>query len=948
MKSLSFPHGTAQSRALAILVALAGGPVAAQAQVAPAAGSPYAPGVDHAANGTPVVNIEAPNQRGVSHNQYHDFNVDSRGLVLNNSGAVSQAQQAGYIVGNPNLANGASARIIVNEVTSRNASQLRGFTEVAGQRAEVVIANPNGISCDGCGFINTSRGTLVTGTPLFGGDGSLAAFRVTRGHLAIDGAGLNASGTDRLDLIARTVAANAKAWANELHVVTGANEVDYPSLNARAIAGEGPAGVSLDVAALGGMYANKIRLVGTEAGVGVRNAGELATQGGDFTISQAGRLELTGKTSSTGQLGIQAAALTNSGTLAAGGHVTVSTTGAIDNSGTIHAANDAVLGAGGVLANSGKLYAVGGSLDIHAAGFRNAGAGDVYAGKQVALRAGDITNEAGIESGAGLLLQASGTLRNAGTVIAGAAARFEGGDIENSGRVSLAGSATLWATRMLLNRGTLVAGGDTSAHAAGITNHGHWQSGGDMAVSATSFSLGAEGVLYAERGLALDVDGAMDNAGQVYAAGKLGVRAGALDNANTLRAGGDLAVDVAGDLRNSGKLLSDTGNVTLSAAGRLTNAGTTAARGNLMLNAGTLVSSGVLGAGIQSDGSLGSAGIIDATVAGALSVHGDTLAASGLTLAAASLDLTQARLRTAGDISLTAREGGIDTGSANVATAGALGLQATGAISNRGGALQGGTLAVTAGSLDNTDGTITQTGSADQVLSVAGGLDNSHGRITSNGKHVTVRASSIVNNEGTIEHAGDGVLTMRSDAGIANRLGRIVGNGALDLDAQGALDSTGGTISLAQGVTLKAASIANDGGTLVGSALALASVGALSNDAGMIQSGGAISLDAGSLANGSGQIKGLSGDMIRLAIANALSNGVGGFIGGNGGLWVRAGALENAGQLYAGSSASVAATSSTGAPSRPWEPCRSLPPPRWTTTAAASRAAAAMPLRNWP
>ncbi|QDE41214.1 filamentous hemagglutinin N-terminal domain-containing protein [Luteibacter pinisoli] len=907
MKSLSFPHGTAQSLALAILVALAGGPVAAQAQVAPAAGSPHAPGVDPAANGTPVVNIVAPNQRGVSHNQYHDFNVDSRGLVLNNSGAVSQAQQAGYIVGNPNLANGASARIIVNEVTSRNASQLRGFTEVAGQRAEVVIANPNGISCDGCGFINTSRGTMVTGTPLFGGDGSLAAFRVTRGHLAIDGAGLNAAGTDRLDLIARTVAANAKAWANELNVVTGANEVDYASLNARAIAGEGAAGVSLDVAALGGMYANKIRLVGTEAGVGVRNAGELATQGGDFTITQAGRLELTGKTSSTGQLGIQAAALANSGTLAAGGNVTIATAGAIDNTGTIYAANDAALRAGGSLDNRGKLYAVGGSLDIHAAGFGNAAAGDVYAGKQLALRAGDITNEAGIESGAGLLLQASGTMQNAGTVIAGAAARLEGGDIENSGRLSLAGAATLWATRTLLNRGTLVSGGDTSAHAAGITNHGHWQSGGDMAVSATSFSLGAEGVLYAERGLALDVDGVMDNAGQVYAAGNLGVRAGALDNVNTLRAGGDLAVDVAGDLRNSGKLLSDAGNVTLAAADRLTNTGTTAARGNLMLNAGTLVSSGVLGAGIQADGSLGSAGIIDAAVAGALSVHGDTLAASGLTLTAASLDLTEARLRTAGDISLTAREGGIDTGSANVATAGALALQAAGAISNRGGALQGGTMAITAGSLDNTDGTITQTGSADQVLSVAGGLDNSRGRITSNGKHVTVRASSIVNNEGAIEHAGDGVLTMRSDAGIANRLGRIVGNGALDLDAQGALDSTGGTISLAKDITLKAASIANDGGTLVGSMLAVTSAGTLSNDAGVIQSGGALTLDAGSLANGSGQIKGVSGDMIRLGIANALSNGGGGFIGGNGGLWVRAGALENAGQLYAGTSATVAA-----------------------------------------
>ncbi|QWT19822.1 hemagglutinin repeat-containing protein [Bacillus sp. NP157] len=927
MKSLSFPHGTAQSLALAILVALAGGPVAAQAQVAPAAGSAHAPGVDHAANGTPVVNIVAPNQRGVSHNQYQDFNVDPRGLVLNNSGAVSQAQQAGYIVGNPNLANGASARIIVNEVTSANSSRLRGFTEVAGQRAEVVIANPNGISCDGCGFINTSRSTLVTGTPLFGGDGSLAAFRVTRGQIAIEGAGLNASGADRLDLIARTVAANAKAWANELNVVTGANEVDYTGLGARAIAGEGAAGVSLDVAALGGMYANKIRLVGTETGVGVRNAGELATQGGDFTIDQAGHLELTGKTTSTGHLGIQAAALANSGTLASGGNVTLSTTGAIDNSGTIYAANDAALSSGGSLANSGKLYAVAGLLDIHAAGFRNTGAGDAYAGKQLAVRADNIANEASMESGGGLLLQTGGTLRNTGTVIAGGAARVEGGDIDNSGRLSLAGPAVLWATRAVVNRGTLVAGGETSVRAAGITNDGHWQSGGDMALSGASLSVGAQGVLYAERGLTVDVDGSVDNAGQVYAAGTLGLRAGALDNANTLRAGGDLSVRVAGDLGNTGKLISDTGNVTLaanritqdgmvsavgdaalSAANVLSNTGTTVARGNLVLNAGTLVSSGVLGAGIQADGSLGTAGILNATVAGALSVHGDTLAASGLTLSAASLDLDHAHLRSAGDISLTARQGGIDTGDADVATSRALALHAAGAIGNRGGTLQGGTLAIAGGSLDNRGGTITQTGSADQVLSFGGGIDNSRGRITSNGKNVTLRASSMLNNDGAIEHAGDGVLTMRSGGGVASRGGRIVGNGALDLDTQGALDSTGGTISLAQGVTLNAASIANDGGTLVGSALAVTTAGVLSNDAGTIQSGGATLINAGSLANGSGQLKGLSGELIRLGIANALSNGVGGFIGGNGGLWLHAAALDNAGQVYTGGSANIATT----------------------------------------
>ncbi|MGV7830005.1 two-partner secretion domain-containing protein, partial [Mycobacterium kansasii] len=56
-------------------------------------------------------------------------------------------------LGNPNLLPGGSARIIVNQVTSTSPTTIQGYTEVAGQRAEVVIANPNGITVSGGGFI---------------------------------------------------------------------------------------------------------------------------------------------------------------------------------------------------------------------------------------------------------------------------------------------------------------------------------------------------------------------------------------------------------------------------------------------------------------------------------------------------------------------------------------------------------------------------------------------------------------------------------------------------------------------------------------------------------------------------------------------------------------------------------------------------------------------------
>src|SRR5579875_752763 len=127
-------------------------------------------GVIAAPNDVPVVNIAAPNGAGVSDNTYDQFNVASNGLIFNNSVKVSNTQLAGYIGGNPNLGANQVASLIINEVTSTAPSQLNGAMEVAGHAAQVVVANPNGISCNGCGFINAPRGTLATGKPLFASD----------------------------------------------------------------------------------------------------------------------------------------------------------------------------------------------------------------------------------------------------------------------------------------------------------------------------------------------------------------------------------------------------------------------------------------------------------------------------------------------------------------------------------------------------------------------------------------------------------------------------------------------------------------------------------------------------------------------------------------------------------------------------------------------------------
>ena len=288
---LKHPQHWALSLTLMALTALPGASTA-ELTADPNARTPQQPSIGTSASGIPLVQITTPTAGGVSRNQYLRYNVDPQGLILNNARIITNTQLGGYIEGNPNLANG-PARIILNEVTSTHPSFLRGFTEIAGQRAELILTNPNGITCNGCGFINTQRSVLTTGTPVFDASGGLAALRVVGGHIGIEGLGLNAI-SGQVDLLARALSVNAEVWAQTLNAITGTNEIRYDTLGVTRLSPDANRpGFALDVGPLGGMYAERIRLLGTETGVGVRSAGTLAASAGDFSLSNAGEVVLT-------------------------------------------------------------------------------------------------------------------------------------------------------------------------------------------------------------------------------------------------------------------------------------------------------------------------------------------------------------------------------------------------------------------------------------------------------------------------------------------------------------------------------------------------------------------------------------------------------------------------------------------------------------------------------
>ncbi|WP_395069520.1 filamentous hemagglutinin N-terminal domain-containing protein [Paraburkholderia silvatlantica] len=180
-------------------------PVLADAQIVPSGA--HAPNVISTANGLPQVNVTKPSGAGVSLNTYSQFDVSRRGAILNNSPVNVNTQLAGQISGNPNFGANDAAKIIVNQVNSNNPSVLKGYVEVGGAKtAAVVIANSSGLVVDGGGFINTSKGILTTGHPLVDGNGNLTGFSVTGGTITVQGAGLNASNIDEVDLLSRAVA----------------------------------------------------------------------------------------------------------------------------------------------------------------------------------------------------------------------------------------------------------------------------------------------------------------------------------------------------------------------------------------------------------------------------------------------------------------------------------------------------------------------------------------------------------------------------------------------------------------------------------------------------------------------------------------------------------------------------------------------------------------------
>ncbi|CAG9241132.1 tRNA nuclease CdiA-2 [Burkholderia diffusa] len=778
--------------ALAVLLVAGVVPTWAMAQIVP--GGANAPSVIQTPNGLPQVNINRPVGGGaVSMNTYNQFDVSRAGAILNNSPVIVNTTQAGVIGGNPNFLPGQSARLIVNQVNSNNPSLIQGYVEIAGAKANLILANPSGLILDGGGFLNTSRATLTTGTPLIDANGNVTGINVTQGNITVQGAGFNASNLDQVDLLARAVKINAATYGgNALNVVAGANHVDYGTLAATPIAGVGavPA-IGIDVSQLGGMYAGKILLASNEygVGVGVSNAGVVAAQAGDLNLQSNGRLVLSGRTEASGNIAMASAnGVTNSGTTYAQQSVSVNTGADVLNTGTLAAQQNTSVNAGSVT-STGTLGAgvdsdgsVGQSGDL-----------TVLTNGQLNATGQNIAGGNATFAGSGVNLAGSTTAANAGLSMSASA-----GDVNlTSATTSAHGAISAQASGAVINDHAAMSGGSSVTLAGSTVSNqaGQVSSTGPLVVLASGQLLNQSGVLVSQNTAAIRGGAIVNTQGSMQSAAGMSVSGASMQN--------DAGRVVA--LGTDGLSVTTTGQI-------LNTAGTTAtgAQGGVMGSNGATVVQG-----------------------GSVVNHGAMSGATNLTVSGQNVDDSNGTMASAQTTTVNA---GSQFVNANGAVTGQTAVVDATTINNDSGNIQSVQVGLNGTNLQNHAGVVTQTGTGPMAVNITGTLDNSAGgTIQTNSTDLTLAPVTLIDDNGTITHAGTGTLTLGNGTGsISNVAGHIASNGQV-VAQTGTMNNTAGSVTGQTGLT-----------ATVG--------GALTNDAGQLGSGTSATIHSGSLSNHNGQI----------------------------------------------------------------------------------------------
>ncbi|HEY3588552.1 MAG TPA: Contact-dependent inhibitor A, partial [Buttiauxella sp.] len=622
----------------------------------------------------------------------------------------------------------------------------------------------------------------------------------------------------------------------------------------------------------------------TLAGVGLLQgdralvlSGETLSQGAAGRWLTAGDLSLNAKNLTTagttqGQnLSIHATDWFNTGSVLATGQLDVTLARTLLNNGDLLSQGNLTFNIPG-LTNHGKLLAAG---DISLTGnlFRNDG---TLQGNTLSLMQESIDNQGAVIGLNGLTLNSTGALNNHGDLLSQKALTITTGDITNSGRLQ---------------------GQNITLDGASLNNSGAIQSALDLALTLSGDVIATTGSKITALGDARLNGKTLSNQGQI-AASTLAIQGDSLNNSGDISGVNGLALTLAGDLQQQGKML--TGGELTVTANDITNSGQVQGA-ETQINASTLTNSGRIqgNSGLtltllaaltnQADGVILSQNALNLT-APVLNNDGTLQGAGNTVLNAVTQARNSGKILSGGDLTLITPDYSGDGW-----------LQATDLVLNVAQLVNSGTVMSTR-QTTLTGNRLSNTGlfQAD-MLNIDYQTLTNHGTLLGN-QRLQLMADTVDNSNGNLFSSGDLLADLSSLSGA----GQMVALGNLTLKLVNSFTSQG-IIAANQQLTLESLGDITNSTTLQGNGITIDAAGTLTNNGQLTAGFGTTSLRGNQIVmNESGSLQ-AGGDVSLTSRGNITLNG---FTGTAGSLTLNAaGVLLNTALLYAGNNLSLFANS---------------------------------------